>query len=302
GDPPSMILAASENLGFNDFFFFRGRPGIFFAVELGAVASFFVLYRLMGRDRRSFRAPSIPPMTRGWWIPTALLGLVIAGLALIGFFTPGVGLASGLLCAVGGLLSVVWHRGNRRKFREIPGLSLEEGVSGEGDEGQERADRRRPREILSAFDWDTLLLLAGIFFMVSALDELGIMATIGRFLAGVSGNSPFGAFMLVVWGSVLFSAFVDNVPFVTAMIPVVRTLGLSIGGGSYFYLTFGLLVGSCLGGNISPVGASANIVAVAMLRRKGHRVRFMEFVRIGLPFTVAATAAGSALIWLVWHP
>ena len=294
GDPPSMILAASENLGFNDFFFFRGKPGIFFAVQLGALASFFVLYRVMGRDKRSVAAPGVPPVSS--WVPTILLIMVIVGLALISVFSSGVGTAAGLQCAAGGFLSVVWHAISRRKIWDIPALRLREAQDGPRD------GTRRSRDILGAFDLDTLFLLAGIFFMVGALETYGVMERVGAFLAGISGDSPFAAFLLIVWGSVIVSAFVDNVPFVTAMIPVVRAVGASLGGESYLYLTFGLLVGSCLGGNISPVGASANIVSVAILRRNGHRVSFGEFVRIGLPFTIAATIAGSMFVWLIWRP
>ena len=71
-------------------------------------------------------------------------------------------------------------------------------------------------------------------------------------------------------------------------------------GGFTYLLPFGLLIGSCLGGNITPIGAAANIVAVGYLARMGHKVSFAEFVRIGLPFTLAATLAGGAFIWLVW--
>ncbi|MBN2608085.1 MAG: hypothetical protein JXA64_03135, partial [Candidatus Fermentibacteraceae bacterium] len=70
----------------------------------------------------------------------------------------------------------------------------------------------------------------------------------------------------------------------------------------HYYLTFGLLIGACLGGNISPVGAAANIVSVSVLRKNGFSVSFMQFVRVGLPFTLAATAAGAAFIWFVWGP
>jgi Na+/H+ antiporter NhaD/arsenite permease-like protein len=161
---------------------------------------------------------------------------------------------------------------------------------------------RRNSEILKDFDLDTLMLLAGIFFMVAALSRYGVMEVVGRFIAGVAGNNPLTAFLIIVGGSVLMSAIVDNVPFVTAMIPVTWAVVDAMGGGSHYYLTFGLLVGSCLGGNISPVGASANIVSVAILRRNGYRVSFMQFVKVGLPFTLAATAAGALFIWLVWHP
>jgi len=157
---------------------------------------------------------------------------------------------------------------------------------------------------MKAFDLDTLFLLGGIFFMVAALDEYGVMDATGAYLAGVAGESPVMAYLMIVAGSMLISAFVDNVPFVTAMIPVTRALAMNMAGsgGSHHYLVFGLLIGSCLGGNISPVGASANIVAVSLLRKQGHKVSFWDFTRIGLPFTLAATAAGALFIWMFWHP
>jgi len=102
-----------------------------------------------------------------------------------------------------------------------------------------------------------------------------------------------------VWGSVAFSAFVDNVPYITTMVPVVQRISTGIAGGDEL-LVFGLLIGACLGGNIAPVGASANVVSTGLLRRAGHRISFGRFVTIGLPFTLAATLVGSLVIYLVW--
>lgn len=286
GDPPSMILAASENMGFNDFFFMNGKPGIFWAVQLGAVASFFVLYHFLGRDRGIVPKIAIPPVAS--WVPAWILAGIIVGLAVVSFISPGVHLTAGLICMGGGFLSLVWYALFRRTrahhFQDL--------------------GNRRTRHVVKAFDIDTLFLLAGIFFMVSALDLYGVMDGVGRVLAGLSGGNPLTAYIIIVTGSLLFSAFVDNVPFVTAMIPVTHSLAATMGhtGDEHLYLTFGLLIGSCLGGNISPVGAAANIVSVSILKKNGYRVSFWEFVRVGLPFTLAATAAGAAFIWFVWKP
>lgn len=289
GDPPSMILAAAENMDFNSFFFMNGKPGIFFAVQAGAIASFFVLRKLLKRDSRPLPEVVIPRVSS--WFPAWVLAGVILGLAVLSFFFPGVGMEAGLLCMTGGAVAVVWHALFRR------------GHLG-GSFRRERHGRRTAREILREFDWDTVFLLAGIFFMVGALDKMGIMEQVGTFLAGVSGHNPFMAFLLVVVSAVILSAFIDNVPYVTAMIPVTHAIAQSLGhsGGSHYYLTFGLLIGACLGGNISPVGAAANIVSVSVLRKNGFEVSFMQFVRVGLPFTLAATAAGAAFIWFVWGP
>ena len=90
--------------------------------------------------------------------------------------------------------------------------------------------------------------------------------------------------------------------FVTAMLPVVHSVASDLGIADWRFLSFGMLIGACLGGNISPVGASANIVAVSMLRKEGYRVSFGRFAALGLPFTLAATAVGAAFIWFVWGP
>jgi Na+/H+ antiporter NhaD/arsenite permease-like protein len=276
-------------MDFNDFFFMNGKPGIFFAVQLGAVASFFVLRKLLKKDARSLPKVTIPHVSS--WFPAWVLGFVILGLAVLSFFFPGVGIEAGLLCIAGGLLAVSWHALYRRGH-----------LGAAGSKG--RHGDRSARSILRGFDWDTLFLLAGIFFMVGSLEAMGVMERVGVFLAGVSGHNPFMAFLLVVGSAVLLSAFIDNVPYVTAMIPVTHAIAQSLGhsGGSHYYLTFGLLIGACLGGNISPVGAAANIVSVSVLRKNGFKVSFMQFVRVGLPFTLAATVTGAAFIWFVWGP
>jgi len=101
------------------------------------------------------------------------------------------------------------------------------------------------------------------------------------------------------------SAFVDNVPFLIAMIPVTLQLnasfGYELGTPQAYLLLFGLLIGASLGGNISPIGASANIVAMGLMQRRGYRPTFWEFMRIGLPFTLLAVGSGAAFVWFVWR-
>ena len=108
--------------------------------------------------------------------------------------------------------------------------------------------------------------------------------------------------MLVVGLSVVLSAFVDNVPYVAAMLPLVDGVASEMGvTPGNMLLPFGLLIGSCLGGNITPIGASANIVAYGLLQRtEGEDVSFLDFVKIGLPFTIAAVIAGAVFLWIVW--
>ena len=113
------------------------------------------------------------------------------------------------------------------------------------------------------------------------------------------GNDLFLTYTMIVWASVALSAIIDNVPYITAMIPLCQAVSMKLGIPDNV-LVFGLLVGACLGGNITPVGAAANVVAVGILKRHGYEIRFGEFVKIGLPFTVAATLASYLFVWFIW--
>ena len=98
----------------------------------------------------------------------------------------------------------------------------------------------------------------------------------------------------------LFSAFVDNIPYVATMLPIITGISQLLGIEPYL-LYFGLLSGATLGGNITPIGASANITAVGMLKQNGYTVKFSDFMKIGLPFTFVAVMAGYLFIWFTWH-
>jgi Na+/H+ antiporter NhaD/arsenite permease-like protein len=272
GDPPSMILAAWQKMTFNDFFFYKGKPGIFFAVELGAGASLLVLWLVFRKHRQPVGDIRVVKVRN--WTPTVLLVLMTVGLAVGSRFDPDFRYLGGATCMAFALVGLVWQwrRGKRKAVAIL---------------------RRR-------FDLETTLFLAGIFVLVHCLSVMGIVEDIALAVQQVAGHSPFVLFLVVVLVSVLVSGFVDNVPYVMAMIPVASLLAVDVGMGAEV-LVFALVVSACLGGNITCVGASANVVAVGMLRKRGHHVSFWDFARIGLPFTLAATTAASLFLWGVWR-
>jgi Na+/H+ antiporter NhaD/arsenite permease-like protein len=271
GDPPSMILAGYMGLNFNQFFFLKGRPGIFFAVQVGAVASFIVL----GRFFRKYRDP-ISEHERdevSSWFPTGLIVLMIVLLALSSFFDPNFTSMGGIICMGLGLVAVGWFL-TRKGFRK--------------------------RDILLMVDADTLIFLSSIFLLVGGLLRAGLMDDIANVVLSSIGKNSFLIYLFIVLFSVAVSAFVDNVPYITAMIPVTRILAGRMLISPYLFV-FGLLIGACLGGNITPIGASANVVSVSILRRNGREVGLREFARIGLPFTAAAVFVSSLFVWFVWR-
>jgi Na+/H+ antiporter NhaD/arsenite permease-like protein len=270
GDPPSMILAGNLSLNFNDFFIFQGKPGIFFAVELGAVSSFLVLYGFYRRYRQPVIA--IPREKVTSWVPTWLLFGMIVALAVSPIWDPEFRFLGGLICLFFGGVGLVWQSLQKKEMA---------------------------RNIWKRYDWDTTFFLAGIFVLVGILEVVGLIDLLTDVLVSTLGSNPFVNFLFIVWFSVLISGFIDNVPYITAMIPVTIKLSSELGLEPYL-LTFGLLIGSCLGGNITPIGAAANIVSVGILHREKYPTSFMQFVKIGLPFTVAATVVSFIFVWFVW--
>ncbi len=273
GDPPSMILAGHMHLSFNQFFVYRGRPSVFWIVQAGAIGAMGVAAWLLRHHREPVVPIDVEPPRA--WTPTALLAVFVLGLTTTHVFDPDFRWLAGAWAMALAAAGLAWYRAVARWGRV--------------------------RELVQSLDWDTTLFLIGVFVLVGSLASSGWLDRLAETLAGWSGRSVTGAFLLMLGISVAVSGFVDNVPYLAAMLPVVDTMAGQVGAREPALLYFALLVGSCLGGNLTPIGASANVVAMGLLRREGHLVRFGEFLRIGAPFTAAAVGAGAAVLWWIWR-
>ena len=151
-----------------------------------------------------------------------------------------------------------------------------------------------------SIDYETLLLLFGLFLVIQGITEAGIIDDVAHLIASVGGKNIFLLYTIIVWISVAASAFIDNIPYVATMLPVIRGITAALGMEPYL-LYFGLLTGATLGGNLTPVGASANITATGLLKKEGYETGFQDFVKIGVPFTLTAVICGYLFIWFVWH-
>jgi Na+/H+ antiporter NhaD/arsenite permease-like protein len=271
GDPPSMLLGGFAKMNFFDFFFYQGRPSIFFAVELGALASFFVLYSFFKFHKQKTEVIAVEKVKS--WIPTKFLAWLIVALAMSSFFDTGFSYLAGIICMVFGVVCLAWDK---------------------------RVNNESVIKSIKALDWDTTLFLVGIFILVGAITTTGWIEIIADVLSEVVGDNIFLGYTLIVFASVFISAFVDNVPFLAAMLPVAISMADKLNMNPSLFL-FGLLIGASLGGNITPIGASANIVGCGLLKKEGYDVKFRDFAKIGLPFTLVAVTAAYLFIWIVWR-
>ncbi|MCR5778134.1 MAG: citrate transporter [Lachnospiraceae bacterium] len=139
--------------------------------------------------------------------------------------------------------------------------------------------------LLKKVDYDTLLFFIGLFVVVSGLEETGILEIIAGFIADISGDNAKMTVAIVMWVSAIASAFVDNIPFAATMIPVIRVLAETT-GCSLPVLSWGLAVGTDIGGSATPIGASANVVGISVAAREGHTIGWIRYCSYMAPATI----------------
>lgn len=272
GDTTSILLGGYAKMSFWDFFVFHGKLGIFWAVEAGALASVFVLLWLFRKDTQPIRATGRTEVRD--FFPTVLLLGTILLLICASFIPNKPENTNGYICMTLLIIGIVREllRGNTAVIKNV----------------------------FKEIDFFTLGLLAGLFVVIAGISEAGVIDEISALFLRLSGDNIFLIYTLIVWASVAFSAFIDNIPYVATMLPVVAGISSQLGIEPYL-LYFGLLTGATLGGNLTPIGASANITAIGILRNDGYEPTTRDFMRIGIPFTLCAVLAGYVIIWFIWR-
>ncbi len=272
GDTTSIMLGDYANMNFMNFFWMNGRPGIFFAVEFGALATIPVMMFLFRKDTAPVSSTDRTVVSN--YMPTVMLLLMVAVLIIASFIPDAPQMINGIICCLLAAAAILIDYIREKKTQNAVAA-------------------------IKNLDFETLGLLTGLFIVIGGLTNVGIIDDFANLIVTFGGNNIFLLYTIVVWGSVLISAFVDNIPYVATMLPVLTAVTAALGMEPYL-LYFGLLSGATLGGNITPIGASANITAVGMLRKEGYQVSFTEFMRIGLPYTLVAVMAGYLYFWYIW--
>jgi Na+/H+ antiporter NhaD/arsenite permease-like protein len=158
---------------------------------------------------------------------------------------------------------------------------------------------REPWPFLREVEWQTLVFFAGLFVMVGALVNAGIVSSLARAAIRATDGDVLVAVLLLLWVSAILSALVDNIPYVATMAPLVQELVRSLPAGtSTTVLWWALALGSDLGANGTPIGASANVVVLGIAERSGHRIRFIEFVKYGAVVTLLTVGLSTIYLWL----
>lgn len=273
GDTTSIMLGAYANMNFNDFFILNGKLSIFFAVELGAIASLFALFFIFRKENDHVEASRNVRVTS--YIPSIALIVLVISLIIASFIPNTPNLTNGIICITIALIVMMLDTVKTK-------------------------NKNRVLDDLRGVDYQTLILLVSLFLVIEGIKDVGIINDFANFIVKIGGNNTFLLYTIIVWGSALLSVFIDNIPYVATMLPVVQSVSLSLGINPYL-LYFGLLSGATLGGNLTPIGASANIAACGLLKKEGKDVSFKDFIKIGAPLTLSALTVGYIFIWCIWR-
>jgi Na+/H+ antiporter NhaD/arsenite permease-like protein len=151
--------------------------------------------------------------------------------------------------------------------------------------------------IIKGTDWRTLLFFIGLFITVGGMEQTGVLDAIASFIGRASGGSLVLVMTIILWVSAFASSLVDNIPFAATMVPVIRDLTISLGINSG-PLAWSLALGTDIGGNGTPIGASANVVGTAIAEREGHPISWGRFIKYGLPAMIIVVAVCWLMLFL----
>ncbi|MBN2061979.1 MAG: TRAP transporter large permease subunit [Deltaproteobacteria bacterium] len=261
-DPPSIILALATGMKPLDFYLFQGRIGLGTITLIGVLVALGTLLFQFRRMQNpvAVQAESIAT-TKG---PSVLFVLGVAALAV----GPEFGLRPGTVGLIAGLIALYMGRADLK-------------------------------EMIWEFDWNSFFFIIGIFIVIYNLNASGLLKDFAELAIQSGINNPTVILAFMIWISVALSSFMDNVPYTILMIPVCQNLASSLGINAWPFL-YGMLIGTGIGGNITPVGATANVFACGILEKHGEKVQLGRYMNLSIPFSLAAVAAAHLLLQLVW--
>ncbi len=267
GDPPNILVASRANIDFVSFFLNMAPPVI--VILLLYIVIMIVQFRKTLQIPAKRQSHVLSLDTRELIThPTLLVQtLIVLGLVLVGFLLHGwLHLEPATIALSGATLLLVWTR-------------------------------RDPHHVLQHVEWSTLMFFVGLFIAVEGVVYVGLVDRAAHALLHVTAGNVRAATLFLLWFSAIMSGIVDNIPYVTTMLPIVETLGRAMPDRP---LWWALALGADMGGNLTLVGASANVVVASIAERSGHKLTFGMFLRYGTMTVLISLLVSTVWLWVMY--
>lgn len=273
GDPPNIMIGSATGLGFMDFVF--NLTPVVVVIYVLTIPLLQLIYRKQLSAREDLQENIMRLNEREELKDPILLrkSLLVLALTVLGFVLHQyVHLESSVIALSGATLLLL-------------------------------ITKEDPEHALQIVEWPVIFFFIGLFVLVGALEEVGVIETVARWSLEVTGGNVLPTGILILWLSAVASSFVDNIPFVATMIPLIQDLGHIGGIADLNFLWWALSLGACLGGNGTIIGASANVVVIGMAEKRGLHIGFVDYFKIAFPLMLISIviSTGYLLFWYVFH-
>jgi len=272
GDPPNIMIGSAAKLDFISFLVNLTPIIIILMVVLSGMSYLLFAKKLHVTNERKARIMEFDESKAIEDVPLLIKSLVVLALVIVGF------LLHGLLKVEASVISLL-------------GASLLMLLTGS----------KEVDEFFHDVEWGTLFFFIGLFIMVGGLVELGLMKMLSEWVLGITKGNMKLTTLALLWFSGVLSAFVDNIPYVATMIPLVQNIGATVGAVAVGPVWWSLALGACLGGNGTLIGASANVVAVGLANKSGYKISFMDFTKYGALITVVNLIISTFYLYIRYY-
>ncbi|MFA9462853.1 MAG: ArsB/NhaD family transporter [Velocimicrobium sp.] len=264
GDPPNIMIGSAAGLDFFDFV--RNLLPIIIVIFIVTFTILYFMYKsklVVTEEKKR----EITKLDEKVCIKNLLLlkkSLIVLFLVMLGlFFHASFGYSSAVVAISGAALLLL--------------------ISGESID-----------EAMHSVEWPTIFFFGGLFVLVGSLEEVGLIDKLAKVIMSFTGDNILLAGILIIWFSAISSAFLDNIPFVATLIPLIQAMGAS--GMNIAPLWWAVSLGACLGGNGTLIGASANVVVAGLAEKHGYKLSFGRYFKIGFPLMIMSIALSTVYL------
>lgn len=262
GDPPNIMIGSATKLGFVDFIVNLGPVVVVVFIVTLFIVKFIYKKHLNVEEELKKKIMNLDENKSIRDKTLLIKSLIVLGFTMVGFsLHQFLGYESATVAMIGAAILLVISKLN-------------------------------PEEIFLEIEWPTIFFFAGLFILVGALEHVGIIENIAESVVSLTNNNLFWTAIIVLWVSAFASAFIDNIPFVATMIPLIKSIG-ALSAMNITPLWWALALGACFGGNGSLVGASANVIVAGMVEKTKYRITFLDFIKVGMPIMIVSIIAST---------
>ena len=271
GDPPNIMIGSAAGLSFNDFIVNTGVPAVIIGI-LTILCFYFIYGRKLHVTPEKMAAVMELDENKAIKDKVLLIQSVVVMICVVVAFMlhDALGIQSATIAIAAAAVILFLSHG--------------------------KAD---PEEIIATVEWPTIVFFVGLFGVVGGLQQTGVIDMMAKFLINVTQGNDLLMLLLILWVSAILSSFLDNIPFVATLIPLIITMGKS--GMDIAPLWWALSLGACLGGNGTLVGASANVVLSGISKRDGHEITFGSYFKIGFPLMIMSIIVSTAYLVIMYE-